>query len=682
MASVSDNRRPALTADDLIDLQVPSDPRISPNGKHVIYAVSRYGKEADHKISSLWIAQVGKEHSARQLTSGFYNDRHARWHPNGESVAFLSDRGKRGESCAIFQLALHGGEAYAITKSENKREISEFIWSPNGASIAFLNPDEKTSEQESKSKVKDDVDVYGSDWEFNRLRLLHLSTSTITTLYSKDAHVYSLAWDSESKQIAFVLSKTPQLDSRYQGTTVVIISVASKDYTHVIEFPGVIHGNPVWQESTIFFVAGATPNKCNTSCTVYKLSPQKKEWTRSRHGSDDCNFEVMLINGMLVSKIQSGLLDYIVEMEGDCLIYSSEHELSAWDMVKIRDRDPDDKDDNGDHALVFAKSSVACPTEIYSLKIRNMGNGPNEELIQLSHLGQNIVSDNLGATKSIHCTSSDGTTPLNALFVTPSTTHSISCPPSTLLATVVLIHGGPYHRVMNNFNLCDHQWSPYLLSTKKYNILLPNYRGGSSEGESFAAHARGRVGTVDYDDIVSLIDEAIKQGLIDKSRILVGGWSQGGFLSYLLAVRNGLPSTKPNSSRKEWKIRGAICGAGVTDWDMLTMTSDLPKFEAELCGIAPWEADKSNTTARRGSAIWELQANAKQVPPILILHGENDKRVPLSQAVAFRRGCERWGVPCEMAVYPREGHPIEERAHLIDMLKRVRRFCDLHLSAE
>jgi len=681
MTSASDDRGPALTAEDLIDLQVPSDPRISPNGKQVVYAVSRYGREGDHRISSLWIAQVGKEHSARQLTSGFYNDRHARWHPNGESVAFLSDRGKRGESCAIFQLALHGGEAYAITKSENKRQISEFTWSPNGAFIAFLNPDENTVEQESKAEVKEDVDVYGSDWEFNRLRLLHVSTCTVTTLYSNNAHVYSLAWDPESKQIAYVVSKTPQIDSRYHGTTVGIISVASEDNTHICEFPGVIIGKPVWRGSTIFFVAGATPEKCNTSRTVYELSLPKNQWVRLDYGFANCVSDVVLINGMLISKIQSGLSDYI-ETEDDWYIYSSEHELSAWDMVKTRDCDSDDEDEDGDgeYALVFAKSSVSSPTEIYSSKITRYGAA--EHLIQLSSLGQKLVPHSLGTTKIIHCTSSDLTTPLTAVFFTPSTSPSVSHLPTKSLATVVLIHGGPYDRVLNNFDMCDHQWCPYLLSTKQYNILLPNYRGGSSKGEDFAAHARGGVGTVDYDDILSLIDKAIEQGLIDKSRILVGGWSQGGFLSYLLAVRNGLPSTEPKSSSRDWKFEGAICGAGVTDWDMLTMTSDMSKFEAELCGIAPWEAEKSNTTARRGSAIWELQANAKQVPPILILHGEKDKIVPLSQAVAFRRGCERWGVPCEMAVYPREGHPIEERAHLIDMLKRVRRFCDLHLSAE
>lgn len=83
-----------------------------------------------------------------------------------------------------------------------------------------------------------------------------------------------------------------------------------------------------------------------------------------------------------------------------------------------------------------------------------------------------------------------------------------------------------------------------------------------------------------------------------------------------------------------------------------------------------------NTNGRRGSALWNMR-NVKT--PILILHGENDVRVPLSQAIAFYRGCVRNNLPVEMVTYPREGHIIAERKHLIDMWKRMRHFYHTHL---
>lgn len=151
---------------------------------------------------------------------------------------------------------------------------------------------------------------------------------------------------------------------------------------------------------------------------------------------------------------------------------------------------------------------------------------------------------------------------------------------------------------------------------------------------------------------------------------MVAGWSQGGFLSYLSAVRN------------DFAFKGAICGAGVSDWDTLTLTSDLPWYEAALAGSAPWTAPKGSkdVSARNGSPLWHMQSTKPEDrTPLLILHGEEDKRVPVSQAIAFHRGCLALDWPCEMALYPREEHRFVERAHMIDMLKRVTSFCDLHL---
>ncbi len=106
------------------------------------------------------------------------------------------------------------------------------------------------------------------------------------------------------------------------------------------------------------------------------------------------------------------------------------------------------------------------------------------------------------------------------------------------------------------------------------------------------------------------------------------------------------------------------------------MSSDAPWFKTGLAGSAPWTSTSEDTKSRHGSALGNMK-NVKT--PILILHGEEDKRVPLSQEVAFHRGCLHYGVPCEFVTYPRESHRMGERAHIVDMLKGIRRFVDLHL---
>jgi len=314
--------------------------------------------------------------------------------------------------------------------------------------------------------------------------------------------------------------------------------------------------------------------------------------------------------------------------------------------------------------VVMIKSSVGKPHELFSLEGHNykVDNTNVQRLTQLSNHSSKITALQLGKADPFYCKASDGKT-LDAVFFTPASSSDKPLP------TAVLLHGGPYWRTTNCFNPHPWAWAPCLLSAG-YAILCPNYRGGSSHGEAWSSAARAGMGKQDYDDVITTLNAAIDKGLVDREKVVVGGWSQGGFLSYLCAVRADFP------------FKGAICGAGVTDWDMMSMSSDLPIFESELTGVAPWQiADSTDVRARHGSAVWHMRRTEKtDRTPILILHGERDQRVPLNQAIAFHRGCLDMDWPCEFVTYPREGHAIVERAHVVDEHKRVRRFCDLHLA--
>ena len=84
-------------------------------------------------------------------------------------------------------------------------------------------------------------------------------------------------------------------------------------------------------------------------------------------------------------------------------------------------------------------------------------------------------------------------------------------------------------------------------------MLLPQYRGSSGRGEKFALYSMGGQGKYDYADVISITDNAINKGFADPKNLIVGGWSQGGLITYLCSVRNGLHGLG-------WRFNAAIAG--------------------------------------------------------------------------------------------------------------------------
>ena len=550
---------------------------------------------------------------------------------------------------------LRGGEPYPITQSENKKEIAVFRWSPNGLSIAFTSPDEKSTEEKSLDEETGDVQVYGQRWEFHRLRSVHVSTRSVETLYKNDVHVTDFAWNKDGTEIAFISQLTPEINSDgYHGATFGRLNAAHKTCLSTQRFPGPARDiilSPNVDE--IYFVAGTTPNKSATSDSAYVMNLADGSLKRKLFGVSNCLAELRKNKDGMMAHVQQGLYDMILDL-GQSFHRNEELEIlttlepplsivgriDTWDAISTQ----------RGLVIVFVKSDCSSPSEVYCQE--------KGIVTQLSTHSLDMAKLKIGRGKEVYCRSPDSTE-CDGIFIRPLHLTDESKP----LPTIVFIRGGPYGRITVAFNLLYYYWVPFLVSAG-YAVFCPNYRGGSSHGEPYAAQARGAMGTTDYDDVISLVKYCISSGLIDETRMAIGGWSQGGFLSYLATTRQDL------------HFKAAVCGAGVTDWDMMCMSSDAPYFEAELTGKAPWGTSALDTKARHGSPIWHME---KVRTPILIVHGEKDERVPISQAIAFHRGCLQHGVSCEFVTYPREGHTFKERKHLIDMLKRIRRFCDLHL---
>src|SRR5438105_2551799 len=121
----------ALTPEETLDRRGIGDIDFSPDGARLTFTVTEPPKAAA-RARSIWMFDLAAGQS-RQLTFSPKSDSAARWAPDGQSIAFLSDRDGVAQ---IYRLSMRGGEAEKLT--DRKDAVGAFRWSPDGARIAFL----------------------------------------------------------------------------------------------------------------------------------------------------------------------------------------------------------------------------------------------------------------------------------------------------------------------------------------------------------------------------------------------------------------------------------------------------------------------------------------------------------------------------------------------------------------
>ncbi|HEX2186343.1 MAG TPA: LpqB family beta-propeller domain-containing protein, partial [Chloroflexota bacterium] len=199
---------PELRAEAVADLATPRELDLSPDGRLVVYAMAPHGKREEHGTGALWVAPVDGSGAPRQFTAGVANDRRPRWSPDGEEVAFLSDRATRG-TAQLYAIPAAGGEARAVTGITLKRPVLDFAWSPGGGHLAFTSADEPDAEDERRTRERDDARVYGERHAYARLRVLSRATGEVTTLAGGERHITAFAWSPDGAQLAYVAQRTP-----------------------------------------------------------------------------------------------------------------------------------------------------------------------------------------------------------------------------------------------------------------------------------------------------------------------------------------------------------------------------------------------------------------------------------------------------------------------------------------
>jgi dipeptidyl aminopeptidase/acylaminoacyl peptidase len=271
-------------------------------------------------------------------------------------------------------------------------------------------------------------------------------------------------------------------------------------------------------------------------------------------------------------------------------------------------------------------------------------------LRQLTRANPQLDDLKLGATETVRWKSPAGGWEIEGLLVKPADYQ-----PGKKYPLIVEPHGGPAGVVTNSFRS---MWQ--VLAGRGYAVLAPNFRGSDGYGKKFIEANVGDWGGGDYQDVMSGVDALIAKGNADPARLGVEGWSYGGFMTSWIVTHTN-------------RFKAAVDGAGVTDLLSMYGTTDIQRFNEYYMLGRPWE--KFEVYRKNSPMTYIAQAKT----PTLILHGIEDRRVPISQGEEFYIGLKKVSVETEFVRYPREPHGFTEPNHQIDRIQRTVAWFDKYL---
>jgi dipeptidyl aminopeptidase/acylaminoacyl peptidase len=197
---------------------------------------------------------------------------------------------------------------------------------------------------------------------------------------------------------------------------------------------------------------------------------------------------------------------------------------------------------------------------------------------------------------------------------------------------LLTVHGGPF--MYHGWGFFD---EAQVYASAGYAVVLPNPRGSAGYGQAHGRAIVGAFGTVDVDDVLSVLDAALELPSCDPTRVGVMGGSYGGFMASWLAAHHGQ------------RFRAAWSERAVNAWDSFAGTSDIGWFLADAY-IGP-----NPETQRKTSPL--TYADLIRIP-FLIAHSEHDWRCPVEQAQRMFVALRRSGTPVELLLFPGEGHEL------------------------
>jgi dipeptidyl aminopeptidase/acylaminoacyl peptidase len=635
--------RKRLTIEDLWKLDRPAQPTLSPDGAQACVSVTSFDMEENKSSASLWLLSAfGGE--PRRLTSAGEKDGEPRWSPDGKWIAFVAKRpaasGAEGdEESQVYLIAPDGGEARRLTHIPTG--AFGIKWFPDSRRIAFISwvwPDTHGMGKLAKryralrdSKVKAHVvehsayrfwDHWLSDGRVPHLFTVEVESGRIRDLFEGSryelvqadtcAHYYDISPDGG--EIAF--SFDPAQDKRFDHEHELIALDLSKG-----KFRTLTPGSKLHHESPCYSPDGRWIAVLTQDLRRSPIAPQrlmvldrrkrgagtvKATWDRSVHVP-------------FAWAADSSAVFFVAEDDARTHLFRWTLGRKAPEVVG-RGGTVGDFDLAGD-ALAYVKNDMSTPPGVYWSRV-------GEEPLRIDRLNGEVMDGvRLGKVKEFRIKGFDGD-PVQMWVIYPP-----DFDPKKKWPLLHNIHGGPHSTWGDNFHF---RWNNHLFAAQGYVVACVNYHGSSSFGQAFMASIEHEFGKRELFDVEAGTDFMLKEGYIDRERLVAAGGSYGG---YMVAWMNGHTD----------RYKAYVCHAGCFDW--VAMFSDDAYFwHPKELGAWYWDDMKKCEGQNPRAFVKPMKT------PTLVIHGLLDYRVPDSQGLAYYNTLKAKGVDSRLVFFPDENH--------------------------
>jgi dipeptidyl aminopeptidase/acylaminoacyl peptidase len=638
--AAAQTKRP-MTAEDLWAAKRPGAPSLSPDGRWAAVSVVSYEMEKNSGASDIWLLATDPAAGPpRQLTTHPASDSAPAWSPDGKWIAFLSRR-EGDDQAQIYLISPAGGEPRRLTKVATG--ASGMKWLADSRRIAFISwvwPDLKTDEEQAKrqkeraeSKVKAYIldttnfrywdrwvadgrvpHVFVADVETGQHRDLLAGTGLSLPRTEPGASSYDFSPDGA--ELALVTDLGP--DPGYMpNSDVALLDVGSGRWTNL-----------------------TADNKSDDGSPRYSPDGKWLAYTRSLIPYAPDRQRLMLYDRAaktkraLAENWDRSVAEFVWAPDSQGFYFIAEDRARApvWTLALAGGSEPKRLIEGGTNAslgvsgdgktLAFVRTTMAMPPAVFAAA----SSGAGARKIETFNDALAAQWD-LGEVRDVNYKGWGGEAVQMWVVYPPGFDRAKKWP------LLQVVHGGPHGAWMDQFHF---RWNMHLFASRGYVVAAVNFHGSPGWGDAFTDSIHGRYGTKELEDVEKGTDFLIAEGYIDAERLAAAGGSYGG---YMVAWMNGHTQ----------RYKAYVCHAGVYDW-VAQMASDFVRGRQRALGGFPWESPEK---------VLEQSAHtyAKNFKtPTLVVHGEIDYRVPLTQGLQYYTTLRMLDVPARLVYFPDENH--------------------------